>query len=317
MKRTTIFAAVILTTLISTAQDKGNINYDKGNYAMEGNAVYGNYNYGNSYYNSYASRNSSNYLSTDSTYSIATKVMINVQPDSYVAVFGITQEAQTVAECSKQLNARLDKFKTGLKALGIADESMFVDLIAQTRIYDYKIVGKTATETVEGFELKKNFIIGFTDHALVEKMMILASEIEIYDIVKVEYIINDMEKLQNQLRTAAMEIIENKKKFALANSSLVLADKGLIQYENFNTVFPNEAYRQYVAAESASVQPSYYSRDRWVKEQRKSKTFYFEKLNPSSFDRIINPLSIKVPVQMTIEIAMKYYIGLPEKKVRK
>ena len=314
--KTTFLSLTILTTLATYAQDYGNISYDKGNYAMEGNAVYGNYNYGN-HYNTGIRGNNNYFLQNDSTYFINTKVMINVQPDSYMAVFGVTQEALTVAECSKLINARLEKFKTGIKALGLTDDDIFVDLIAQTRIYDFKIVGKTATETAEGFELKKNVIISFTNHDLVEKMMILASEIDVYDIVKVEYIISDMEKIQNQLRAASLEIIENKKKFAAANSSLLLSDKGLIQYENFNTVFPNDAYRQYVAAETATIQPSYYTRDRWVKEQRKSKTFYFEKLNPSAYDKVINPVSVKVPVQVTCEIGYKFYIGKPVLKTRK
>jgi hypothetical protein len=51
-----------------------------------------------------------------------------------------------------------------------------------------------------------------------------------------------------------------------------------------------------------------------VKEQRKSKTFYFEKLNPSSSDKVINPVSVKVPVQVSPEMAYKFY---KRKKVRK
>jgi uncharacterized protein YggE len=243
--------------------------------------------------------------------------MINVQPDSYIAVFGVSQEAITVSECTRLINDRIDKFKTGLKSLGIKDDDLFVDMIVQTRIYDYKINGKTATENKQGFEIKKNIIIKFNDHALVEKMMISASEQEIFDIVKIDYILNDPEKVQNQLRAAAMEIVGNKKKFVLDNSALVLSDKGLIQYESFNTVYPDKAYKQYVAAETGNVSSSYYNSNTWIKEQRKSKTFYYDSQNPAMFDRVINPVTVKVPIQMSLDVAYKFYIGKPEKKMRK
>jgi uncharacterized protein YggE len=245
------------------------------------------------------------------------RVCINLTPDAYVAVFNIQQEAQTVSACHKLITERIDKFKTAVKNEGVKEEDIFIDLIAQTRIYDFKITGKTATETTQGFEIKKNIIIKFTNHALLEKFMLYASEQEIYDIVKVDYVINDLQKIQEQLRKEAVAILENKKQFATTNSSLVLSDKGLIQYENFNTIYPGQSYRQYTAAETASVQPSYYNRDTWIKEQRKSKTFYFEKQNPAQFDKVLNPLMVQVPVQMTIDISIKYYIGKPELKKRK
>jgi uncharacterized protein YggE len=298
------------------AQEAGNVMYaDMANKAYEGNSVYNSHNYNQSHKTS--GGNFNNYLPNDSVYTFGAKVMINVQPDSYMAVFGVSQEAITVSECTKLINTRIDNFKAGLKALGIKDDDLFVDMIVQTRIYDYKISGKTATETKQGFEIKKNVIIKFTDHSLVEKMMLSAAEQEIFDIVKIDYILNDPEKVQNQLRAAAMEIVGNKKKFVLDNSSLVLSDKGLIQYESFNTIYPDKAYKQYVAAETGNVSSSYYNSNTWIKEQRKSKTFYFDSQNPATFDRVINPVTVKVPVQMSLDVMYKFYIGKPEKKMRK
>ncbi|MDX2172557.1 MAG: SIMPL domain-containing protein [Bacteroidota bacterium] len=314
--KTSLLLTISLMVFFASAQEPGNAAYDRANNVYAENAVYGN----NNYYkqiNKTSGGNFNHFLPNDSIYTFVAKVMINVQPDSYLAVFGLSQEGSTVAECNQLINDRLTKFKAGLKNLGIKDEDLFVDLITQTRIYDYKITGKTATETKQGYELKKNIHIKFTNHEWLEKMTVLASEQEIYDIIKVDYIINEPEKIQTQLRQAAVEIIENKKKFVLANSSLSLSDKGLIQFENLNTVFPKNSYNQYIAAESAVVQPSYYNRDTWVKEQRKSKTFYFEKLNPASFDKVINPQVVNIPIQMSIDLGYKFYIGKPEKKTRK
>jgi uncharacterized protein YggE len=315
--KTALFASALFISATLNAQERGNIAYEPA-----ANNVYADnaYNYGYNYnYNpyQYMTGNNNQLLPNDSVYMFHARVMINVTPDAYMAVFNVQQEALTVSECHKLISARIDKFKTAIKGEGIKDEDIFIDLIAQTRIYDFKIVGKTATETTQGFEIKKNIIIKFTNHALLEKFMLFASEQEIYDIVKVDYIINDMEKIHDQLRKEAVSILESKKQFALANSSLVLSDKGLIQYENMNTIYPAQSYRQYVAAETASVQPSYYNRDTWIKEQRKSKTFYFEKQSPAQFDKVINPSMVQIPVQMTLEMSVKYYIGKPEIKKRK
>lgn len=318
MKMQTLLLTAVLTLPYSTfAQERGNAAYE-ANAPAYGNYGYGNYNYNNYYYPPYnQSRNNNYYLPNDSVYTIGTRVMINLSPDAYIAVFCVQQEALTVPECSKLITTRIDKFKAALNTLGITEDNIFVDMIAQTRIYDFRIAGNTATEDKQGFEYKKNIIIKFTDHRLLEKINLLAAEQEIYDMVKVDYIINDIEKVQDQLREVAMQIIENKKKFALANSALDLKDKGIIQAENFNIVFPQEAYRQYTAAETGTIQPTYYDNRKWIKEQRKSKTFYFEKLNPALFDKVINPAMVQVPVQMSLDLNVKYYIGKPEKRTRK
>lgn len=316
MRTKSILLSVTLLAVysIAAAQERGNAMYE-ANAAAYANQGYG-YNYSYNRQDYLYSRNNNVYLPNDSVYTFGARVMINLQPDAYMAVFCVQQEALSVPECSKLIASRIDKFKGGIKALGIADADIFVDLVAQTRIYDFKIAGKTATETKQGFEFKKNIIIKFTDHSLLEKIMLLAAEQEIYDIIKVDYIINDLEKIQQQLRAEAIKTLDNKRKFVLENSSLLLGDKGLIAYENFNVVYPQESYRQYVAAESGNIQAGYYSKT-WVKEERKSQTFYFEKLNPALFDKVINPAMVQIPVQMTLDISMKYYIGKPVQKTRK
>lgn len=282
-----------------------------------GNKVYGNN------YDYYGGNNGSNkgnnsvYHPNDSVYITDAKVMINLVPDAYVVVYGIQQEAKTVAECNKNMAVRIEKFKAALKTIGLSENDVFVDMVAQARIYDYKIDNNTATQFQQGFELKKNIIIKFTQNSMMEKINLLAADQEIFDIVKVDYLINDIEKVQNVLREAALKIIENKKDFAAKNSSLDLKDKGIIFYENFNTVYPDESYRKYTAFEESDARYNYNNTQAWIKDQRKSQTFYFDKVNPSHFDKVINHDMISVPIQMSLELGIKYYIGKPQRKTRK
>lgn len=298
---------IALSSLIATTV----FGQERGNAIYEANAIYGNYNNYQQY--SYP-KNANNYLLTDSTYMISAKVMMNILPDAYIAVFAVQEEALTVTECNKQIKTRIDNFKSALKRLGVKEDDMFVDLVAQTKIYDYKLTEKTASEYQQGFELKKNVIVKFTKHEWLEEMMLLASEYEIYDIVKVDYIINDQEKYFDEMRNEAVKVIEKKKKLAQENSSLVINDRGVLNAESTNIVYPSEGYRQYTAAETSTVRSNYYNTDKWVKDQRKSKTFYFEKLNAANFDRVLNGGMVKIPIQLTLDVSVKYYLETKEKK---
>jgi hypothetical protein len=46
-------------------------------------------------------------------------VLMNVKADEYVVVFGITQEGETLAECSDKMDATIKAFAADLKPLGI------------------------------------------------------------------------------------------------------------------------------------------------------------------------------------------------------
>lgn len=299
MKKIT-FLALSLVSSFSMAQHSGNVAYENNDYDY-------NRNY-NNLYNRVVMQTNPN-LPNDSTYLLDAKVLINIQPDAYIAVFAVQQEAQTAIECNKLITTRIDKFISALGKTGIKAEDIFVDMIAQAQIYDFDVQGNVASEYKKGFEFKKNVVIKFTDNKQLDKISLLAAEQEIFDLVKVDYIILDIEKVQNQLREAALLVLQNKKKFVNANSSLSLDEKGIIQFEQFNTVYPQESYRKYVAAETARAQPYYFKDNQaWVKEQRKSQTFYFEKLHPGAFDKVINPAAVMVPIQMTLTIGYKYDI---------
>lgn len=303
MKHLTATLSLFAFTLLSNAQHVGNQAYE---------APYSQYGY----------RHDQNrvpamamvYLPNDSVYQVQASVMINLVPDAYIVVYGVHQESATVAECSKQINSRIEKFKQALAGAGIPSTDVFVDMISQTRIYDYTIEGNTATQYKQGFEFKKNVIIRYKDNNMLERINLMAAEQEIFDIIKVDYIITDIEKIQDKLRTEAIKVIENKRQFMNNNSSLELKDKGIIQAESFNTVYPGDAYKKYTAFESSTTRPNYYNNQSWIKEQRKTTTFYFEKQHSGSFDKVINGDMVSVPVQMSISLSVKYYIPRPKRK---
>ncbi|MFI5205182.1 MAG: hypothetical protein ACHQF2_11860, partial [Flavobacteriales bacterium] len=109
MKQLLITTAVFCSITLN-AQERGNIAYDASNNVYAENSVYGNYNYGYPRYSH--TGNNSQQLPNDSVYTLNARVLINLTPDIYVAVFNVQQEALTVAQCTKLITERIDKFKT-------------------------------------------------------------------------------------------------------------------------------------------------------------------------------------------------------------
>src|SRR5262245_58104078 len=50
---------------------------------------------------------------------VEASVLINAKPDEYVAVFGLSQEGDTVEECVRKMDARIKRFTDELERLGV------------------------------------------------------------------------------------------------------------------------------------------------------------------------------------------------------
>ena len=135
---------------------------------------------------------------------------MNVPADEYVAIFGMAQEGKTVAECNDKMNATISSFTNELAPLGVRDEDRFVDFVAQNKIYGYQLDGNVAKEHLVGLELKKNMAIHYRDSALLDKLVLAASHAQIYDLIKVDYIVKAPGAVQNRLRDEAARLIKEK-----------------------------------------------------------------------------------------------------------
>src|SRR5271170_3829094 len=78
-------------------------------------------------------------------------VLMNVKAEEYVAVFAVSADGETVAECSRKLDETLKTFIGEINALGIAGDDLFVDFIAQNKTYGFTVEGDIAKEKLVGF----------------------------------------------------------------------------------------------------------------------------------------------------------------------
>ena len=240
---------------------------------------------------------------------IEASVLMNVKADEYVAVFGVSEECVTVPECNQKMNSTIDGFSGELKRLGISGDEMFVDFVAQNRIYGFQLASDIAKEKLVGFELKKNVSVHYKDKLLLDKLVIAASRANIFDLIKVDYVVRDTTSVENRLREEAAKVIKDKAARYEQLLSIKLQPPAQLYAERPSTYFPTELYDSYVAAESEEVSNDYYRQKYIIQKARKSRTFFFNALTANGFDYVVNPVVIEPVVQFTLYLKVKYEIA--------
>jgi uncharacterized protein YggE len=239
---------------------------------------------------------------------VEANVLLNVRADEYVVVFGIVHEGETIAECGRKMDATVKQYSDELKALGIADDARFVDFIAQNKIYGFEVTGDVAREKLVGFELKKNISIHYKDASLLDKIVLAASHSQVFDLIKVDYIVADLDRIQDRLMDEATRIIKRKASryeklldIKLQPPAQVFAEKSAIHY-------PTDLYDSYTAFETEHVGIPVNRERLTTQTARKSRTFYFNGLDADGFDAVINPVMIEPVVQFTLYLKVKYEV---------
>ena len=230
------------------------------------------------------------------------KVLTSVETKSYVAVFGLQQEAEKLEEANRRLQDQVARFRVSLAALGIKSENTYLDFITQTRVYDFQVKGGTAREKVSGFQLKENLAIRFTEHNLLDRIVPLAAQAGIFDLIKVDYVTEDLSPVRAKMLAEAQRIIKQKEaEYAKLGVKLTPVT---VAADSFDSFQPAEAYNSYKAFESGNVDDNYR-----VVERRKNSTFYFEPLSPGKFDTVLTPLGLEPQVQCTYYLRVKYFVN--------
>ena len=257
-----------------------------------------------------AMENGGSMTSTEHTLTITTSVLLNEVADSYLLTVGLNQEATTVKECNELINDRIEKTLSSLRKIGVSKEDSYVDFITQTKVYDYTIDNSEAEQLEIGFEIKKNINIYFTDITLMDQIVEICAQEEIYDIINIEYIIEDVSAVYNQLFEEAMSIAESKKEQFEKFCSRSVSDNYRVLSDNFFSVFPKSQYKQYEAKESSQLNVINHNRNQFVrKEARKNRTYYYQGLNVSDFDKVLGIQNPQVGVQHSMTVTVEYKLN--------
>ncbi len=234
---------------------------------------------------------------------IDASVLMNVKADEYVAVFGVNEEGSTPAECEQKVDTEISKFSDELRKLGVAPAEVYVDFVAQNRIYGYDLTPDAATEKMKGFELKKNVSIHYRDKSLLDAFVSAAARSQIFDLVKVDYLVRDTDAIEAKLMDEAMHIVKGRA--ATYDRLGIKLHASQIYAQRHSAYFPSEQYDAYQAFETGDVAGGYDVR-RSIVHARKNKTFYFNALNAKTFDHVINPVVLEPVVQFTLYLKVLY-----------
>jgi Protein of unknown function (DUF541) len=296
MKRILLIITCFFTVLNLFSQVSGNYNQQNGN-------------------NPQAGKNN-NKVSlpidlTDNITVLQAEILYNIKPTSYLAIFAVNQEGETIGQTDTFMTQRLDVFKRGLSALGIIESEINVDFISLAPKYEVQIEkkrrSKTANEIPLGFQLKKNIHVQFKDNRMMDKIISAAAIAEIYDLAKVEVDVLNLKKIYEELNEEALKIVASKaKRFAAFN----LKATPLNVADNFETYYPTEQYESYTAYTTDNSQlqanQNYKQNKMFVKYASKDKTVFYNRLPYDQFDSVINPFFVEPPIQVHYKMQVKY-----------
>lgn len=237
--------------------------------------------------------------------------MMNMKADSYLAIFHVTQLGQTAEEADSLMNLRVESMVKAVKKHGVKDADVFTDMLSFVPVYELevtrKLFSKTYQEVPAGFEIQKNIHIRFTDARTLDKLVTAAAKEEIYDLVKVDFFVEDQSACYDTLRMFATKLLQQK----LANFEklgLKVEESHRTGAEKNGAYFPLDRYTNY----QSRVQTSLNSRRKGqlVNDIRKSQTLFYNKVPYGNFDIVLHAEITEPPVQYTYNLVVQ--CQLPE-----
>ncbi len=235
-------------------------------------------------------------------YFIEANVLVNMKADAYVAVFGVVEEAPTAADSNSKVDTQIAAFTQDLEKLGVKRSDTFVDFITQNKVYDYPVSGGTVIEKLTGFETKKNVAVRYKDRDMLEKIVSAATKASIFDLIEVKYVVTGLNEVHTRLYDEAVKVIKQKESNYARSFGIKLTPTNMAN-EKYDSFYPSELYANYQAYEAGTTYGDYNNR---VVQQRKTKTFYYDPVDDSNFDLVVNQMGIEPMVQFTLYLRMQY-----------
>ncbi len=243
------------------------------------------------------------------------KGLMNCEADSYLAIFTITQLGTSQTETETLVRQKTNAIKSALQADGV-DVETFVDMISFVPIYEVQVTKKlfsedTYNEIPKGFELKKNLHFRYSDPEVLEKLVTLCAEQEIYDLVRVDYFIEDLEAKKAEMIAKAETIlraeVERYQRFVgddLSTSNVQFGD-------GFRMTYPVERYQTYTAYSSNALNVR--TENGTVVQQDHTTSEFYMPIVAKGYDFVINPSILEPVIQIEYEIALRY-TPMPEEE---
>ncbi|HXC03532.1 MAG TPA: SIMPL domain-containing protein [Bacteroidia bacterium] len=245
----------------------------------------------------------------DSIMELGIRSVMNVKADSYVAIFGVSQIAETIDSCNRLINERVNGFIARLVASGIDRKEIYVDFVSQVPVFEYevekKLFSKKYNEIPKGFELKKNVHVAYHKSDALDDMLMNAAKNEIYDLIKVDYIVDNVQAVYDTLRSQSVRAL-NRKMEDMKKLGIKLNAKFEVVAEDERCFYPIDRYRSYSAFTNVSLPVIKKAAISSGYQTPKTLSLYYDKLPYGNYEIVINPRVIEPEAQFTYNIRIRY-----------
>ena len=140
-------------------------------------------------------------------------------------------------------------------------------------------------------------------------MVVAASRSQIYDLIKVDYIVSDTSRIKVRLMEEASRVIKRKASQYEKLLDIKLQPPAELYTERSSTYFPQEMYDSYTAFETEQIGAPVNRQNLTTQSVRKSRTFFFNGLDANQFDVVINPVVTEPVVQFTLYLKVNYEVA--------
>lgn len=230
----------------------------------------------------------------------------NCTADSYMAIFTLAQVGKNQEETNRLMNERIEAVRVGLTESS-AKAELFIDMISFLPIYEMeeskKLFSKsTYNEIPRGFELKKNLHFRYRDPAVLEQLVTLCANQDIYDLVRVDYFIDDVEKKKEELITKADAHLKKKLERFAKMMNIDLANYTRKMAEAFAMYYPIEQYRSYTTYQSNTLTKPISGETR--ASQQTTAQFFLPRMS-KDYDYVINNSMLEPVIQIEYELVVR------------
>lgn len=287
MKKTLLIGLLSLT-FTSGAQVSGNVNYASG-HAYQ-----------------YVNKDPDLQFSSPNEIILEVKGLNNIKADAYVAIFSMTQSGKTADETNVLLNNRIEAVKKAIKEKSESIET-YTDMISFVPVYTYekekKIFSKkTYNEVPVGFELQKNLHIKYENPDLLSDIIAICASSEIYDLVRVDYVSESMNKIKTAMMEKAKTLIKTKMAYYDELTGVEINELEKQIAEDFTVHYPVENYQSYYAYSSSSLD---LKRAANINSADKTRTMFYQPLVDKEFDFVMNPLVMEPVIQLVYQVKIR------------
>lgn len=242
--------------------------------------------------------------------------LYNIEATDYTAVFNINQVGKTAQETQQLMKDRIEAVKSNLRSKGFVGQ-FAIDMISFVPQYEIevtkKLFSKTYTEVPVGFELQQNLMISYKNDNDFQKILEACAQAEIYNLVKVDYYVKNLESIYEKLQEKLLAQISKKKQYYTAlGFDLNKYDIHMADQKYYH--LPKDFYKSYVAANNISM--DVLKKGKAVTRIKKPTSYYYDPISYAGYDIVVNADLKKPVIQLGMDISLRY-IPKPEKPAPK